>query len=108
MLIMVDCTLRVELYCHPLEWLLQTLLVERIAGSGGKMYALATPAPNLADSMGKSATVTDSQHGVMIMPKKVVVDGKKVNESQARLPDAFCRCLRARTPRGRRGTCARH
>ncbi len=47
---------------------------------GDKMYTLAAPAPMLADHMAKNATVTGKMLGgsSVIMPAKVVVDGKEV------------------------------
>ena len=45
----------------------------------GKMHTLAAPAPMLADYVGKTASVSGKQIGEMIMPEKVMVDGKEVN-----------------------------
>jgi len=45
----------------------------------GKMHTLAAPAPLLADYMGKNATVSGKAIGEMILPDKVMVDGKEVN-----------------------------
>lgn len=45
----------------------------------GKMHTLAAPAPLLADYMGKSAKISGQAMGDLILPEKVVVDGKEVN-----------------------------
>ena len=46
----------------------------------GQMHVLAAPAANLADYMAKDATVTGKAIGNgLILPEKVVVDGKEVN-----------------------------
>jgi hypothetical protein len=46
----------------------------------GKMHTLAAPAPLLANYMGKNATVSGKEiGGDLILPEKVVVDGKEVN-----------------------------
>jgi hypothetical protein len=45
----------------------------------GKMHTLAAPSPLLADYMGKTATVSGKAMGDLILPEKVVVDGKEVN-----------------------------
>jgi len=45
----------------------------------GRVLTLAAPAPNFADYMAKTAVVTGSIHGELIVPTKVVVDGKELN-----------------------------
>jgi len=45
----------------------------------GKVLTLAAPAPNFADYMAKTAVVTGSIQGDLIVPTKVVVDGKELN-----------------------------
>jgi len=45
----------------------------------GKMHVLAAPAANLADYMAMEATVTGEESGGVILPEKVMVDGKEVN-----------------------------
>ena len=45
----------------------------------GKMHTLAAPAPLLADYMGKTAKVSGKAIGDMILPEKMMVDGKEVN-----------------------------
>jgi hypothetical protein len=45
----------------------------------GKVLILAAPAPNFADYMAKTAVVTGSIHGDLIVPTNVVVDGKELN-----------------------------
>ena len=44
----------------------------------GKVHVIAAPAPMLADAMGKEATITGMMSGDVIMPEKVMVDGKEV------------------------------
>ncbi len=45
----------------------------------GKMHTLAAPAPMLADHMGKTATVSGKAMGDLILPEKMMIDGKEVN-----------------------------
>ena len=45
----------------------------------GKVLTLAAPAPSFADYMAKTAVVTGSLQGDLILPTKVVVDGKELN-----------------------------
>jgi len=44
----------------------------------GKVLTLAAPAPSFADYMAKTAVVTGSIQGDLILPTKVVVDGKEI------------------------------
>ena len=44
----------------------------------GKVLTLAAPAPSFADYMAKTAVVTGSLQGDLIVPTKVVVDGKEL------------------------------
>jgi len=44
----------------------------------GKVLTLAAPAPSFADYMAKTAVVTGSLQGDLILPTKVVVDGKEL------------------------------
>jgi hypothetical protein len=47
----------------------------------GKVMTLAAPAPSFADYMAKTAVVTGSIQGDLIVPTKVIVDGKELNVS---------------------------
>ena len=48
----------------------------------GKMYTIAAPSKTLADVMGKTATISGNLvDGSVIVPEKVMVDGKEVKTS---------------------------